>query len=121
MIKKWIPVIFIAGLGFLGSALLMTLMAENLSLSEEQPPAELLTRGRELFNAKEGLGVKYACILCHQKEKVIPRDKVLKLGDKLPDVINQHILEKSKGKKPLLKDSDDMKALMAYIRYEHSR
>lgn len=87
---------------------------------EEQPSAELLKLGKELFTTKEHLGVKYACILCHQKEKAIKKSDVEKLGDKLPDVINLHLLEKAKGTQPLTKDSQEMKALEAYIRYEHS-
>ena len=81
---------------------------------------EELKLGRDLFNKKEGLGVKFACILCHQKDKAIKKDKVIQLGDKLPDVINMHILEKSKGTKPLDKNSKEMKALVAYIVHEHS-
>lgn len=87
--------------------------------AQEASP-ELIARGRELFNKKEGLSVKYACILCHQKDKVIRRSKLQPLGDKLPDVINKYIVEKSKGK-PLAKDSQEMKALEAYILHEHSK
>ena len=81
---------------------------------------ELISKGRELFNHKEGLKVKFACILCHQQEKAIKKVNVEKLGDKLPVIINKHIIEKSKGQ-AVPADSPDMKALMAYIRYEHSK
>ena len=86
----------------------------------DQPSPELIAQGRELFNHKEGLKVKFACILCHQKEKAIKKSALVKAGDKLPVVINQHITEKSKGN-PIPADSQEMKALMAYIRYEHSK
>ena len=80
----------------------------------------LVARGRELFNNKQGLGVKYACILCHQKDKAIKKKKALDAGPKLPELINQYIVNKAKGK-PLAKDSPDMQALAAYILQEHSR
>ena len=86
----------------------------------EKPSAELITQGRELFNRKEGLNIKFACILCHQQEKVIKKSSLDKLGDKLPLIINKHITEKSKGR-AIPADSQEMKALMAYIRYEHSK
>ena len=87
----------------------------------EQPSAELLAKGRELFNSKKGLNTKYECILCHkQQEKVIKKAKIENLGDKFPAVINKYLTTKSKG--PALKpDSPEMKALMAYILYEHSK
>ena len=88
--------------------------------SEEKPSPELIARGEELFMKKEGLGVKYACIMCHKQEKAIQRSKVELAGEKLPDVINKYLLEKAKGTKPLPKDSDDMKALAAFIKYKHS-
>lgn len=97
---------------------LFYLDAEN-ALSE-QPSPEVMTKGRELFNSKEGLAVKYACILCHQKEKVIKKTAVQKLGDKLPEFINNQIVKKAKGK-PIPVDSPNMQALAAYIRYEHSK
>lgn len=87
--------------------------------AEEKPSPELLKLGKEIFNTKERLGVKYACILCHQQEKAIKKSALAKLGDKLPEIINLHILEKAKGK-PIAPDSQEMKALEAYIRYEHS-
>ncbi len=86
----------------------------------EEPAPEQIAFGRELFNAKEKLGVKFACILCHKQEKAIKKTSLDKLGDKLPEVINLHILEKAKGTKPLARDSEEMKALEAYIRHEHS-
>ncbi len=81
---------------------------------------ELIAQGRELFNHKEGLKVKFACILCHKQEKAIKKSDVEKAGDKLPSVINKYITEKAKGQ-AIPADSDQMKALMAYIRYEHSK
>ena len=95
------------------------LTASEKAAPEEKPPPELISLGRELFNHKERLGIKYACILCHQKDKAIKRSAVVKLGDRLPDVINLHIKEKAKGKS-IPNDSQEMKALAAYIRHEHS-
>lgn len=80
----------------------------------------LLTRGRELFHAKEGLGTKFACILCHKQEKAIKRSVVEKLSDAdLAKVINQQLLKKAKGPKPIAADGPEMQALIAYIRQEH--
>src|SRR5689334_20457516 len=86
----------------------------------EAPSADVIARGRELFNKKEGLNTKFACILCHQKDKAIKKVDVEKAGDKLPAVINKYLVEKAKGK-ALAPDSPDMQALAAYIRYEHSK
>ncbi len=86
----------------------------------EKPSAEIIAKGKELFNAKEGLKVKFACILCHKGEKAIKASSVEKAGDKLPNVINKYITQKSKGQ-ALAADSAEMQALMAYIRYEHSK
>ena len=94
------------------------LHANNDVPSEVTP--ELIAKGRELFNSKDGLKVKFACILCHQQEKAIKKSSVEKLGNHLPAIINQHIVEKSKGQ-AIPADSPEMKALMTYIRYEHSR
>ena len=98
----------------------VTAEISTVSAIEEKPSPELLKLGNELFNTKEKLGVKFACILCHKQEKAIKKTSLAKLGDKLPEVINLHILEKAKGAKPLALDSEEMKALEAYIRYEHS-
>ena len=99
---------------------LVVLTAPVQGASEEKPSPELLKLGKELFNhTKANLGTKFDCILCHQKEKAIKREKVIKLGDGLADVINMHFVEKAKGK-PIAKDGQEMKALEAYIRYEHS-
>lgn len=87
--------------------------------STEKPSPELLARGEELFMKKEPLGTKYACILCHKGEKAIEKAKVTLLGDKLPDVINDYLVKKAKGK-PIAKDSEEMKALAAYISHKHS-
>ena len=81
---------------------------------------DLIAQGKQLFNHKEGLKVKFACILCHKQEKAIKKSSLAKIGDKLPAVINKHITEKSKGN-AIPADSQEMKALMAYIRYEHSK
>ena len=86
----------------------------------DKAPAELIARGRDLFNNKEGLQVKYACIMCHKQNKAIKASAVRKAGDKLPAVINNYLAKKSKGK-PLAEDSEQMKALMAYIRHEHMK
>ena len=87
---------------------------------EKDASPELIAKGRELFNNKEGLGAKYACILCHQKEKTLKRSKVLQAGEGLPDLINKSLTEKAKGKS-LDRNSEEMKALVAYITYEHSK
>jgi cytochrome c len=80
----------------------------------------LLDRGRALFHAKEGLGVKFACILCHKQEKAIKRSVVDKLTDAdLAKVINQQLVKKAKGTKPIAADGADMQALITYIRQEH--
>ncbi len=91
--------------------------------NETMPPdvtPELMDKGRELFNHKEGLKVKFECILCHKQDKAIKKSDLQKAGDKLPAVINKYITEKAKGP-ALAADSEEMKALMAYIRYEHSK
>lgn len=103
---------------FLSVAFGVFLWAENAPAGKPSP--ELIAQGRELFNKKDGLKVKFACILCHQKEKVIKKSSLEKIGDKLPVIINKHLTEKSKGP-AIAADSNEMKALMAYIRYEHSK
>ncbi len=90
----------------------------SLSLAEEKPSPELIAYGEELFTTKK-LGAKFECMLCHKGEKAISHSKVVSLGDKLPDVINDHIVKKSKGK-AIAKDSQEMKALAAYITHKHS-
>ena len=95
------------------------LQAANETIPPDVTP-ELIAKGRELFNAKEGLKIKYACILCHKQDKAIKKSDLQKAGDKLPAVINKYITEKAKGP-ALAADSEEMKALMAYIRYEHSK
>jgi len=106
---------------FITLVLWLGLVSKNAeSAPDEKPSPELIAKGRELFYAKEGLGTKYACILCHQKEKAIKRSKVLQAGDGLPDLINKSLVERAKGKS-LDKNSEEMKALMAYILYEHSK
>jgi cytochrome c len=87
--------------------------------AEEEPSEELLKKGETLFTTKEALGVKYQCILCHKGEKAIARAEVLKLGDRLPDTINGQIIKQAKGK-PIPKESEEMKALAAYILHKHS-
>src|SRR3989338_1702220 len=75
----------------------------------------LVAKGKELFENKEGLGTKIACILCHKGDKAIPADKIQQLGDALPDTINTYVVEKAKGA-ALAKDSEEMKALEVYLR-----
>ena len=94
--------------------------AQEACSEEEKPSPELLARGEELFTKKQPLGVKYECMTCHKGAKAIQRSKVKLAGEKLPDVINKYLLEKAKGTKPLSKDSDEMKALAAFIKYKHS-
>lgn len=89
-----------------------------LGFCQEKPSDELIAYGEKLFTTKQ-LGIKYACLLCHKGEKAIQRTKVMALGDKLPAVINDHIVKKSKGKS-IAPDSQEMKALAAYITHKHS-
>lgn len=103
---------------FIFLSLLSFLFLRAVSYAEEPSP-ELISRGEELFTTKEPLGIKYACIVCHKGSKAIERSKVEKAGEGLPAVINKYIVEKSKGK-PLTKDSEEMRALMAFIKYKHS-
>lgn len=108
----------------LTAVLLLALCAAPAIFAEDaapKPDEAVIARGSELFNAKEGLGVKYACISCHKGEKAIKKSSVTKLGDKLPSAINKYITGKSKGDKALEPDSADMKALEAYIRFEHAK
>ncbi len=87
----------------------------------EDPSPGLIAKGRDLFTQKEGLGVKFACILCHKNDKAVKKSELVKAGDKLPAVINKYLVEKAKGSAPLAEDSENMKALMAYIQYEHAK
>ena len=102
------------------AALLAGLSGASAQAPADKAPAELIAKGRDLFNNKEGLQVKYACILCHKQNKAVKAAAVQKAGDKLPAVINKYIVKKSKGK-PLAENSEEMKALMAYIRHEHMK
>ena len=102
----------------LSAAFVFFLRAESIPAGKPSP--ELIAEGRELFNSNKGLGVKYACILCHKQDKAIKKSSLEKLGDKLPVIINKHITEKAKGP-AIPADGEQMQALMAYIRYEHSK
>lgn len=102
------------------AAMLTGLSGASAEAPADKAPAELIAKGRDLFNNKEGLQVKYACILCHKQNKAVKASAVQKAGDKFPSVINKYIVKKSKGK-PLAEDSEEMKALMAYIRHEHMK
>ena len=96
------------------------LQAANETIPPDVSP-ELIAKGRDLFNNKGGgLNNKFACILCHKADKAIEKTKVEKAGDNLPSIINKYLTEKSKGP-ALAPESEEMKALMAYIRYEHSK
>ena len=88
--------------------------------ADDDPSPELIAKGKELFTNKAGLDTKIACILCHQGDKAIPRAKVQALGGALPDTINKFIVEKAKGT-AIPKDSEQMKALEAYILNEESK
>jgi cytochrome c553 len=101
-------------------ALLVFLITSAMAHAAETPSPELIAQGRDLFNKKEGLGAKFACILCHKADKAIKHSDVEKAGDGLPAVINKYLTQKSKGP-ALAADSEKMKALMAYIRHEHAR
>ena len=96
------------------------LQAANETIPPDVSP-ELIAKGRDLFNNKGGgLNNKFACILCHKGDKAIEKTKVEKAGENLPAIINKYLTEKSKGP-ALAPQSEEMKALMAYIRYEHSK
>lgn len=84
------------------------------------PPQALIDKGRELFTSKDALGGKFACILCHKNDKAVKKSTIQKLGDKLPLAINKNLTERAKGKK-LAEDSEEMQALVAYMRHEHGR
>ena len=101
-------------------ALFLSITSASGLWAAEAVSPELVAKGRDLFNKKEGLKVKFACILCHQKDKAIKQSELAKAGDKLPAVINKYLTTKSKGV-PLAEDSEEMKALMAYIRTEHAK
>ncbi len=107
-------------ISFLFASFVVFLFLGTVSYAEDAKPSpELIARGEELFTKKEGLGVKYACILCHKGPKAIERSKVDLAGDNLPDVINKYMVEKAKGK-AFPKDSEEIKALAAFIKYKHS-
>lgn len=89
----------------------LSLCCAQISFAEDEA---LKARGKELFTAKEGLNTKIACAMCHQGSKALDPAKVKALGDAIPDTINKYIVEKGKGT-ALPKDSEDMKALAAYI------
>lgn len=101
------------------SFLVFSFLAGASYAEEGKPSPELIARGEELFLKKEPLGVKYACMLCHKGPKAIERSKIDLAGDNLPDVINKYMVEKAKGKS-IPKDSEEMKALVAFIKYKHS-
>jgi len=101
-------------------ALITFSICPSAVMAQEKPSEEQIALGRELFNTKEGLNAKFACILCHKKDKAVKKSHVEKAGDQLPNVINKYLTTKSKGP-ALAVDSEEMKALEAYIRYEHSR
>lgn len=113
----------IGGLITMVLSFLMTLNVFLHAANETVPPdvtPELIAKGRELFNTKQGLKVKFECILCHKQEKAVKKSDLQKAGDKLPAVMNKYITKKAKGP-PLGLESEEMKALIAYIRYEHSK
>ncbi len=111
-------------LSMFGISFFVFILGNFQSSAKDALPAdvtpELMAQGKQLFNSKDGLHVKYACILCHQQEKAINKSTLEKIGGKLPVIINKHITEKAKGQ-AVSEDSQEMKALMAYIRYEHSK
>ena len=111
--------IFLAGLSLFVFARNNFPAAAKEALPADVTP-ELIAQGKQRLNHKEGLKIKFACILCHQQEKAIKKSSLEKIGDKLPVIINKHITEKSKGS-AIPENSREMKALMAYIRYEHSK
>ncbi len=102
------------------SFLVFASQAQAVETPAAKPSPELMAKGRALFNSKEGLKIKFACILCHKQDKAVKLSKIEKLGDKFPTVINKYIVGKSKGK-ALAADSEEMKALMAYIQFEHAK
>ena len=97
---------------FMIAALLCLLSSAIVFAAEDKA---LVAKGKELFHSKEGLNTKIACILCHQGAKAIDPAKAIAAGDGLPDTINKYLVEKAKGT-ALPKDSEEMKALAAYLR-----
>jgi mono/diheme cytochrome c family protein len=85
----------------------------NFSYADEDPA--LAVRGKELFEKKEALHAKFSCVTCHRGSKAISAADAAGFGDGLPDVINKYLVQKSKGP-ALAKDSEEMKALTAYLR-----
>lgn len=112
------PALFVTLTILSGPGASLLLAAEDAA--QEKPSPELIREGEALFNQKESFQSKFACILCHKGEKAIKRDKVLKRGGSLAEVINKQIVVKSKGK-PVAAGSHEMKALIAYIIHEHSK
>jgi cytochrome c len=85
-----------------------------VAFAEEDPA--LVAKGKELFdNTKGSLDVKMNCIICHKGTKAVDPAKVAEVGDNLPDVINKYLVNKAKGT-ALANDSEEMKALVAYLR-----
>ncbi len=105
---------------FFSAVVLASALAAFSQTPAETPSPELIAKGRDLFNKKEGLAVKFACILCHKKDKAVKKSEIEKAGDKLPAVINKYITTKAKGK-ALAPDCPEMQALIAYITYEHAK
>ncbi len=96
-------------------------VSSPLSYAADAPSADLVAKGKDLFTSKKGLAVKFECILCHkQPGKEIKKAHIAKLGDKFPSTINKYITTKSKGK-AIAENSEEMKALMAYIQQEHAK
>ncbi|HLD56110.1 MAG TPA: hypothetical protein VJA00_00665 [Candidatus Omnitrophota bacterium] len=93
--------------------LFFSLFVTSIAFAEEDPA--LVAKGKELFENKAGLNTKLACILCHKGEKALKPARITELGDALPDTINKYMVEKAKGT-AIAKDSEEMKALMAYLR-----
>ena len=93
--------------------LFFSLFVTSIAFAEEDPA--LAAKGKELFENKAGLNTKLACILCHKDTKALDPARIAGLGDTLPDTINKYIVEKAKGA-AIAKDSEEMKALMAYLR-----
>ncbi|MBI4372127.1 MAG: hypothetical protein HY585_00170 [Candidatus Omnitrophica bacterium] len=106
---KRVPVNFFAVLAIF----VLCIYFVPMSFAAEDPA--LVAKGKQLFENKEGLSTKIACILCHKGDKAIPADKAQQLGDQLPDTINKYVVEKAKGT-AIAKDNEEMKALEAYLR-----
>lgn len=96
--------------GLLGTFSLLVALATATSSFAGDP----VTRGRELFTSRQ-LGTNgKSCSTCHADAGKFRKVATYK-DETLVDIVNNCIEKALKGK-PLPPDSDDMKALVAYLR-----